>query len=301
MFQILVCVANLILSRGFSVICGVLMKKILSVVFAIIALTCFIGCSKKNENQKDNSVAELLSRGEFVLGLDDSFPPLGFRDANNEIVGFDIDLAKEVAVRLGVSFRAQPIDWASKEQELATGKIDCIWNGLTITEERLKALSFTKPYLNNAQVVVVKSDSGIKTLADLAGKTIGLQAGSSAADAVESTKIEGSSAFGFADSLKSVVEFKENITALNDLEIGGVSGVVMDSIVANYAIQSTGKPFVVLEEGLAPEAYGIAFRKTDVELTQKVQSILEEMAKDGTVAAISTKWFGSDISVIGKN
>lgn len=267
------------------------MKKIINVLVAVATVFALAGCAKKEA--KDNSLEDLQKRGEFVLGLDDAFPPLGFRNENNEIVGFDIDLAKEVANRLGVEFRAQPINWDSKEQELATGNIDCIWNGLTITEERLQALSFTKPYLENAQVLVVKKDSGISKLADLAGKTVGLQAGSSAADAVEAS-------VDFKKSLKNIVEFKDNIMALNDLEIGGVDGVVMDLIVANYAIATSGKDFVVLSEGLSPEEYGIAFRKNDKKLTDKVQSILEEMAKDGTVEKISTSWFGSDISVIGK-
>ncbi|MCR5724210.1 MAG: amino acid ABC transporter substrate-binding protein [Treponema sp.] len=266
------------------------MKKIMTVALACVALGAVMGCAKKAAS---DPVKALQERGEFVLGLDDSFPPLGFRDENNQIVGYDIDLAKEVAARLGVAFRAQPIDWSAKEQELSTGKIDCIWNGLTITEERKAALSFTKPYLENAQVVVVRADSGITALSHLAGKTLGLQSGSSAADALdEAPQVK--------KSLKSVVEFKENITALNDLEIGGVDGVVMDSVVANYSIQQTGKPFAVLAEGLAPEAYGVAFRKNEPLLAEKVQSVLEEMAADGTVAAISQKWFGSDISVIGK-
>lgn len=267
------------------------MRKIIYGLCAVAALCALSGCSKKTT--ADNSLADLKARGEFVLGLDDSFPPLGFRNDSNEIVGFDIDLAKEVSSRLGVKFRAQPINWDSKEQELATGKIDCIWNGLTITEERKNALSFTKPYLDNAQVLVVRKDSGIKTLADFAGKSVGLQAGSSAADAVGASP-------EFKRSLKSIVEFKDNIMALNDLEIGGVDGVVMDLIVANYAITTSGKPFDVLSEGLSPEEYGIAFRKGDVKLTDEVQRILEEMAADGTVEKISTKWFGSDITVIGK-
>lgn len=267
------------------------MKKIVTSVCALLAVALIAGCSKKSA--VDNSLEDLLARGEFVLGLDDSFPPLGFRNDANEIVGFDIDLAKEVASRLGVKFRAQPIDWNSKEQELATGNIDCIWNGLTITELRQKTISFTKPYLNNAQVVVVKKSSNIKTLADLAQKTIGLQAGSSASDAVEA-------AVDFKKSIKSVIEFKENITALNDLEIGGVDGVVMDLVVANYAIATSGKDFEVLAEGLLPESFGVGFRKNDVKLTEKVQSILEEMAADKTVEAISTKWFGSDVTVIAK-
>ena len=233
------------------------------------------------------------SSDEFVLGLDDSFPPMGFRDADNEIVGYDIDLAREVCARIGMSFRAQPIDWSAKEQELNTGKISCIWNGLSITPERLEALTFSEPYLNNAQVVVVKADSGIKSLADMAGKKLGVQAGSSAADAVDGVP-------EFKNSLKEIGEFKENITALNDLEIGGVDGVAMDSVVADYSIKTTGKNFVILDEGLAPEQYGIAFKKGNTELRDKVQNALNEMAADGTIAKISGKWFGRDISPVGK-
>mgnify|MGYP004692758065 FL=1 len=127
----------------------------------------------------------------------------------------------------------------------------------------------------------------------MAGKKVGLQAGSSASDAVEASP-------DFKRSVKSIIEFKDNIMALNDLEIGGVDGVVMDLIVANYAIKTSGKPFEVLSEGLSPEEYGIAFRKGDVKLTNEVQKTLEAMAADGTVAKIAEKWFGSDITVIGK-
>jgi len=269
------------------------MKKfILGVSAALLAAgMVFAGGSK--EKRPDTSLEDLQKRGVFVLGLDDSFPPLGFRDDKNQIVGYDIDLAKEVASRLGVTFKAQPIDWDAKEQELNTGKIDCIWNGFTMTEERKNALAFTSAYLNNAQVVVVRSDSGITGLAGLAGKIVAVQRGSSAQDAVDDNP-------DFKKSLKEEVMLKDNITALNDLEIFGVDGVVMDSVVANYSIAATGKPFTVLPDVLANEEYGIAFRKEDVQLRDKVQQILEEMQKDGTVTAISTKWFGKDISVIGR-
>jgi polar amino acid transport system substrate-binding protein len=162
-----------------------------------------------------------------------------------------------------------------------------------MTEERKNALAFTSAYLNNAQVVVVRSDSGITGLAGLAGKIVAVQRGSSAQDAVDDNP-------DFKKSLKEEVMLKDNITALNDLEIFGVDGVVMDSVVANYSIAATGKPFTVLPDVLANEEYGIAFRKEDVQLRDKVQQILEEMQKDGTVTAISTKWFGKDISVIGR-
>lgn len=253
------------------------------VAAAIVVATGFVSCSKKKVEEKNT----------FVLGLDDSFPPLGFRDENNNIVGYDIDLAKEVAKRMNKELVCQPIDWAAKEQELNTKKIDCIWNGFTMTKERQEAMAFTKPYLDNAQVVVVRADSGIKTLSGLAGKVIGVQSGSSAEDALNENE-------DFKKSLKSIVEFKENITALNDLEIKNVDGVVMDQVVANYSIKQTGRDYIVLSEGLANEEYGIAFRKDDVELRDKVQLILEEMEKDGTVATISSKWFGKNMSVIGR-
>lgn len=269
-------------------------EKVLLFALAALALAtfAFVSCSKKT-NANDTSLTDLVSRGVFVLGLDDSFPPLGFRNDAREIVGYDIDLAKEVAKRLGVEFKAQAIDWDAKEMELSTGKIDCIWNGFTMTDEREATLSFTKPYLNNDQVLVVRKDSGITKLSDMAGKTIALQSGSSAQEAVEAND-------AFSKSLKEQVLLKDNVTALNDLEMGGVDGVVMDSVVANYAITMTGKNLVVLDESLAKEKYGVAFRKGDAALRDKVQSILEEMQNDGTVTAISMKWFGKNISVIGK-
>jgi polar amino acid transport system substrate-binding protein len=241
----------------------------------------------------DTSLKAVQDKGKLVLGLDDSFPPMGYRNDNNEIVGYDIDLAKEAAKRLGVQLVLQSIDWNAKEQELNTKKIDCIWNGFTITEDREKAMSFTKPYLKNAQVVVVKKDSGYITLASLKGKKVGLQAGSSAADALASAK-------DFRASLKDVIEFKDNLTALMDLEARGVDAVVMDLIVANDNIKRSGKPYAILDESLAPENYGVGFRKGDLALRDAVQAALEAMAKDGTIAKISTVWFGKDISVVGK-
>lgn len=257
------------------------MKKILGFAALVLAsLISITSCSKKSSNN-------------FVLGLDDSFPPLGFRDENNQIVGYDIDLAHEVANRLGKTLVCQPIDWAAKEQELNTGKIDCIWSGFTMSEERVNSMAFTKPYLDNAQVAVVRKDSGFKTMADLKDLVIGVQAESSAVDAINDNP-------EFKNSVKKIIEFKENITALNDLGIGQVDAVIMDSVVANYSISQTGKDFVVLDEILAHEEYGIAFKKDNTELRDKVQNALNEMEADGTVAKISEKWFGTNLSVIGR-
>ncbi len=267
------------------------MKKILlAVTLVLMSAMLFAGGTKETG---DLSLEKVLKKGTFILGLDDSFPPMGFRDENNEIVGFDIDTAREVCKRLGVELVCQPIDWAAKEQELATGQIDCIWNGFTMTPERKEALTFTDAYVNNAQVVVVKDSSQYKTLTDLKGKVVGLQAGSSAQVAINDSP-------EFKTSLKEVVEFKENLTALMDLEIGGVDAVVMDLLVANDNINRSGKAFRILDETLTKEEYGIGFRKGDVALKDAVQNALVEMAKDGTLADIATKWFGADITTIGK-
>ncbi len=269
------------------------MKRVLLSLTMVAFALSMAFCGGAKESGTDNSLQKVLDKGVFVLGLDDSFPPMGFRDENGEIVGFDIDTAREVCNRLGVELVAQPIDWSAKEQELATGQIDCIWNGFTITDERLDSLTFSDPYVENAQVAVVNSSSPYYTLSDLAGKTVGVQAGSSAEDAIDDTE-------GFRDSLKEVVEFRENLTALMDLEIGGVDAVIMDLLVANDNIQRSGKDFRILDEGLADEAYGIGFRKGDIALRDAVQNALNEMAKDGSLAEIATKWFGADITVVGK-
>ncbi|MDR1933939.1 MAG: amino acid ABC transporter substrate-binding protein [Spirochaetales bacterium] len=270
------------------------MKKMVVFLCCLLAAAGVVyAAGGKEAAGGDDSLNKIIEKKKFVLGLDDSFPPMGFRDENNEIVGYDVDLAKEVARRVGVELVLQPIDWNAKEQELNTGEIDCIWNGFTITPERAKALTFSKPYLKNAQVVVVRANSGYKTLDSLSGKIAGIQAGSSAAEALDS-------AVEFKASLKDVVEYKENLTALMDLEVSGIDAVIMDLIVANDAIKRSGKNFLILEESLAPEEYGIGFRKADIALRNKVQEVLEAMAADGTAAKISTKWLGADISIIGK-
>lgn len=251
------------------------------------------GATSNAATSTDKSLENVLAKKKLVLGLDDSFPPMGFRNEANEIVGYDIDLAREVCFRLGIELAPQPIDWNAKEQELATGEIDCIWNGFTITEERKQALTFTRPYLKNAQVIVVKTDAPYTTLADLSGKKGGLQAGSSSVDALEDAP-------DFKASLTEVIEYKDYLTALMDLDVGGVDAIIIDLVVANDNINRSGKAFRILEETLGAEEFGIGFRKGDLALANKVWETLEAMAKDGTLAQITTTWFGTDISIIGK-
>jgi polar amino acid transport system substrate-binding protein len=263
-------------------------QKLLIFLFLGMAALFILGCGRSNT---DNSWEKVKEKGQFVLGLDDSFPPMGFRDENGTIVGFDVDIAKEVCARLKIELKLQPINWDAKEQELNSGKIDCIWNGFTITKERWRNLGFTEPYMKNRQVLIVNTGSTCKTQADLAGKKLGLQAGSSAADALNGSP-------DFKASLRDVVEFDDNMTALMDLEKGGIDVALMDEIVARYYIQKRHKQYQVLDQELASENFGIGFRKKDRQLIEKVQNTLEEMAKDGKLKTISTKWFGKDITTI---
>lgn len=270
-------------------------KGILVLMIVMLMSMMLFGCGggAEEEAAADESWTKIEEKGEFILGLDESFPPMGFRDENGEIVGFDVDVAKEVCSRLGIELKLQPISWDVKEQELDTGKIDCIWNGFTITEERKEAVLFTSPYMNNQQIIVVMEDSEFTALEDLAGKKLGLQSGSSAADALDGAE-------EFKANLSDVAEFDDNMTALMDLEKGGVDAVLMDEIVARYYIQTKDKGYRVLDEALAAEEYGVGFRKADQALMQKFQDTLEEMAADGSLAEISEKWFGKDITTIGK-
>ena len=270
------------------------MKKIIfAIVCILIAAGTVFAFGKQDAEKADNSLQAIMSKKKLIMGLDDSFPPMGYRDENHEIVGYDVDLAKEVAKRLGIELILQPIDWAAKEQELNTGEIDCIWNGFTITEERKQNLLFTPPYLKNAQVIVVKGNSPVNSLADLKGKTAGTQAGSSSIEAIDDAP-------EFKASLKKIVEYQDFLTALMDLDVGGIDAVVIDLVVANDNINRSGKNFRILKESLGDEEFGIGFRKADKTLANKVWETLLAMAKDGTVAKISVKWLGADISIIGK-
>lgn len=182
----------------------------------------------------DTSLEDVKAKGTLVLGLDDALPPMGFQNDEWEIDGFDIDVAEKVCEKMGVELVKQPIDWAAKDSELNGGKIDCIWNGFTVTEERKNEVLFSEPYMTNRQVVVTMSGSGISTLADLEGKTVTLQEGSTASDALDSRE-------DIKSGLKDVILIKDNVLALNDLRKGGCDAVIMDEVVARYYTSDTNR------------------------------------------------------------
>jgi len=259
-------------------------NNLLNIFVIVLLALLLIGGSVMAED----SLAEIQEKGKMVVGLDDSFPPMGFRDENGEIVGFDIDLAKEAAKRMGVEVEFKAVDWDGVILSLKNGMIDAIWNGLTITPEREESIDFSQPYLENSQSIVVQADSDIETKADLAGKVVGIQLGSSAVSAVESEP-------KVLDTFKELRKFSNNTEALMDLQTGRVQAVVLDVIVGRYYISQRPGQFKVLEEDFGGEKYGVGIRDGADSFRKALNAALDEMIADGTAAEISEKWFGEDI------
>ena len=224
----------------------------------------------------------------FIVGFDAEFPPYGYKDDNGEYVGFDLDLAQEVCDRNGWTLKKQPIEWNSKDMELNSGSISCIWNGFTMNG-REDDYTWTKPYVDNSQVVVVRKDSGITQLSDLSGKVVAVQADSSALaaltgeDASEENK-------ALCETFKDLQQVGDYNSAFMNLESGAVNAICMDIGVANYEIKSRGDKFMMLEDRLSSEEYGIGFKKGNTELRDKVQATLLDMLADGTFDEIAEKW-----------
>ena len=238
---------------------------------------------------EDDSLQKVLDSGKFVLGLDASFKPMGYTDENDEIVGFDIDCAEEVCKRMGVTLETKGINWDTKEDTLDAGTIDCIWNGMSIDEKREERMNLSEPYMENSMVFVVPADSTAAAMADLADKTVAVQNGSTAQTLLEESEI--------GDSCK-ISPLATNVEALQQMDLGLVDAVYLDSVVAEYEIAEAGKDWKIFTDGSESEKYAIGFRKGDQALRDKVQEILSEMKADGTLAKISEKWFGKDVTIV---
>ena len=280
------------------------MKKIY--LLGILATIMLAGCSSAKTAEStsasadtsavesksdDTATAASENKSTFTVGFDQDFPPMGFVGDDGEFTGFDLELAAEVAKRMGKEIKYQPIAWDAKDMELTSGNIDCIWNGFSI-QGREDKYTWSKPYMKNDQVFVVKSDSSIDSIEDLAGKTVEVQTDSSAEAALkENTELANT--FG---KLQTVADYN---TGFMDLEMGGVDAIAMDSVVANYQITKRGgNGFTVLDTPLSSEEYGIGFKLGNETLRNEVQKALEDMKADGTMKTISEKWFGKDVTTL---
>lgn len=270
--------------------------------FILITLLFFTlilsGCLKKDT--VDHSWLDVEKQGVFVLGLDDSFPPMGYLEPESgKITGFDIDLAEEVCDRLGITLKIQPISWVTKELELINGNVDCLWNGLSKTEELEEKLNLSFPYMRNRQCILVKSDSNVNNLVALKGKRFVVQQESSAEHALNKFP-------NFKDSLEEIVEVSTYLRGFMELNNNTADALGIDEIVARFYIKNNDN-YRLLKNvnnqviSLSDEDYVIAFRKKDNALKEKVESVLLDMRNDGTLANISIKWFGEDITTVGES
>lgn len=243
---------------------------------------------------EDLSWQAIEDKGSFTLGFDQAFPPMGFKDDNGDYVGFDIDMATEVASRLGIELVLQPVEWDSKTLELNSGNIDVIWNGLTINDNNKKDMLFSDPYMNNRQIIVVAADSDITTIADLAGKSVAAQIDSSGLAAIEAQP-------DVMDTFGELIQAPDYVEAFMELKQGTVDAVVVDEIFGRYHIaqENAADTYRVLDESLGDEQYGVGFRLGDQAFRDKIQETLEAMIADGAAAEISEKWFGENIVIAG--
>ena len=274
------------------------MNKKIGIIFALV-LVAFLVMGTASAglfdflggNNASNNVAA-NDENTFIVGFDAEFPPYGYKDDSGNYVGFDLDLAKEVCERNNWTFKAQPIDWDAKDAELDSGSIDCIWNGFTING-RENDYTWSEPYIDNKQVVVVKSDSGINSLKDLAGKTVETQKDSSALAALQGDNKT------LADTFATLTEVADYNTAFMDLESGACQAVAVDIGVGQYQISSKDNPdaYKILTDPISSEQYGIGFKKGNDALKDKVQETLNEMFEDGTVVKIAQNY--SDAGVPG--
>ena len=263
-------------------------KLVVCMMMTFLAL-CIAGCAGKNKDSDDLSLQKVLDSGQLVLGLDENYPPMGYRDESGQIVGFDIDMAQEVCKRIGISLVTQPIEWEKKEEELNNGAIDCIWNGMSVSPDRMASMCLSQSYLRSELVFVVMSDSNIKDVHDIKGKTVGVQLGSTTEDELKkSALIQDITLAGYVD----------NKELMQDLVQRKVDVAFIDTISTYYYSSMNDDSIYVLPTVFSREELAIGFRKDDHALRNKVQDTINEMNADGTLKTISEKWFGSDITIV---
>ena len=271
-------------------------KKLLTLTTLLMIL--LVGCSgggNKQENNaagdggnnaKQEAAGELDTSKTYVLGMDDTFAPMGFRDEKGELVGFDVDLAQAAAEEMGIKIECQPIDWTVKETELDSGNIDFLWNGYSITPEREKKVLFSDPYMDNRQIIVTLKDSPVNSKADLAGKRVTVQGESSALEAVMKDE-------AFVNALaEPPVEYATNTECFKDIEAKRCDAIVVDEVLARYYMKQNGEEkYKVLDENFGEEQFAVGMRKDDAALQEALNKALAKLKEDGTYDEIYKKYF----------
>ncbi|MBV7276293.1 amino acid ABC transporter substrate-binding protein [Clostridiaceae bacterium UIB06] len=271
------------------------MKKIFSmIIILILSVSIFAGCgqssskttaSNSNTTSKENSLDRVKKSGKIVVGVDDTYPPMEFKDKENKLVGYDVDMVNEIAKKLGVNVEFVPTAWDGIFMALQSKKFDLIQSSVSITDERKKSMIFTQPYIYGGNAIFVKSDNTtINSQDDFKDKIIGCQIGTTAQDVL--SKMSG---------MKEVKKYNGMTEAFLDLKNGRIDAVVSDPQVGDYYIASQKDKFKKIKSLLNQEPIGVAFRKDDTDLRDGYQKAMDELKKDGTLSKLSQKWFGYDI------
>jgi len=272
------------------------MKKFVKFSALLLALMLVLaGCSAvkpvapvSDEKATDQSWEYIKANGKIIVGLDDTFAPMGFRDEAGKIVGFDIDLANAVGKELGVEIELQPIEWAAKELELANKKIDVIWNGMSKNPERSASMTLSNPYLNNKMSIMTLKGSDVKKKDDLIGKKIAVQEGSSGLELLTKDAI-------YDKVSKDVTEYSDYDEAVMELETGRVDAVVIDMVLSGYKDSKKPDTYAIADEDFGDDLFVVGMRKEDKAFAQELQKVMDKLKADGTALELSEKWFSEDL------
>ena len=257
------------------------MKK--SLLFLLVLFTLvLVGCKEK----EDNSLDRVISNGKLVVGFTE-FPPMGY-EKDGEYVGFDIDVAKKVCEKLGVELELKYIDWDAKVFELESGRVDAIWNGMTITLDRAEQMTISKKYFDNQLIILTTSSSAINSLSDLNGKVVGVESTSSSHISILNN-------LDLKNSLSSLKEYNTSNAALLALESGQIDAMIVDYIYAKYYVLENTDKFKICDAVVGVEEYGIGYLKGSISLKEKIDEIIDKLAEEGIMEDISIKWFGKNL------
>ncbi|MDR0921593.1 MAG: amino acid ABC transporter substrate-binding protein [Lactobacillales bacterium] len=270
------------------------MKKVLSILFLALTLIALSACGIR-QKQSSDTWERIKEDKRVIIGLDDTFVPMGFQDKDGKIIGFDVELAQAVFKLYGIQADFQAIDWNLKETELSNQTIDLIWNGYTITPERQKQVAFTKTYMKNVQVLVSLKKNSITKFSDMKGKILGAQNGSSGYDVLENQP----------KVLKQYIKGEPVLydgfnEALLDLQAGRIQGLLIDKVYADYYLSKEGdrKNYNIVKGSFESEDFAVGARKQDKELIEKINEGFVTLLKNGEFQKISDKWFGENVAPV---
>ena len=261
-----------------------------------MAVMSLAGCTQLASNPTVDNWDKYQQQKSITVGFDNTFVPMGFEEKNGNYAGFDIELAKYVSKKLGITVHFQPIDWDMKETELQNGTIDAIWNGYSATDERREKVAFTIPYMQNTQILVVKKTSGIHSVEDMTGKVLGAQNGSSGMldfeehPEVLKNRVKG----GDADQYQSVNE------AIIDLKNDRIDALLIDRVYADYYLTTEGiaDEYDTIPSGFESESFAVGVRPADKKLLEALNKAFKELYQEGIFQQISQKWFGEDVATL---